>query len=37
MKTLQNKIALVTSATRGIGLASAVNLAKKWSYSIYGR
>ena len=29
MKRLENKIALVTSATRGIGLASAKRLAKE--------
>ena len=29
MKTLMNKVALVTSATRGIGFASALKLAQK--------
>ena len=29
MKNLNNKIALVTSATRGIGLATAIKLAKQ--------
>ena len=36
MKKLNGKVALVTSSTRGIGLASAVKLAQNGAYSVYG-
>lgn len=35
MEKLQGKIAVVTAATKGIGLASAEILAKKWSNCVF--